>query len=114
MPRRANERWSLDFVSNGLAEGRKFRTLYIVDNFSREALAIVVDFSRSGVRVAGELDRVVSSRGRQAVIVSDNGTKPTSHAVLKWHKIVLYGEIRIDPNKHWIRNPQRAFARESR
>ena len=63
MPGRPDERWSLDFVSDSLAEGRKFRALCIVDDFSREALAIVADFSLSGVRVARELDRLVSPRG---------------------------------------------------
>ena len=91
VPRRANERWSLDFVSDSLAEGRRFRALCIVDDFSREALAIVADFSLSGVRVARELDRLVSWRGRPSVIVSDNGTELTSHAVLKWSQ-----ETRID------------------
>ena len=91
VPSRANERWSLDFVSDSLAEGRRFRALCIVDDFSREALAIVADFSLSGVRVARELDRLVSWRGRPSVIVSDNGTELTSHAVLKWSQ-----ETRID------------------
>ncbi len=91
VPSRPNERWSLDFVSDSLAEGRKFRALCIVDDFSREALAIVADFSLSGVRVVRELDRLVSVRGRPVLIVSDNGTELTSHAVLKWSK-----DTRID------------------
>lgn len=91
VPSRPGERWSLDFVSDSLAEGRKFRALCIVDDFSREALAIVPDFSLSGARVARELQRLVSSRGRPALIVSDNGTELTSHAILKWSQ-----EARID------------------
>ena len=91
VPSRPNERWSLDFVSDSLADGRKFRALCIVDDFSREALALVPDFSLSGVRVVRELDRLISLRGRPIVIVSDNGTELTSHAVLKWSQ-----EARID------------------
>ena len=91
VPSRPGERWSLDFVSDSLAEGRKLRALCIVDDFSREALAIVPDFSLSGVRVARELERLVSSRGRPALIVSDNGTELTSHAILKGSR-----EARID------------------
>ena len=91
VPSSPNERWSLDFVSDRLADGRRFRALCIVDDFSREALAIVPDFSHSGVRVARKLERVVSLRGRPIVIVSDNGTELTRHAVLKWSQ-----EARID------------------
>ena len=91
VPSRPNERWSLDFVSDSLADGRKLRALCIVDDFSREALALVPDFSLSGVRVVRELDRLISLRGRPIVIVSDNGTELTSHAVLKWSQ-----EARMD------------------
>ena len=91
VPSRLDERWSLDFVSDSLADGRRFRALCIVDDFSREALAIVPDFSLSGVRVARELERIIALRSRPALIVSDNGTELTSHAVLKWSQ-----EARID------------------
>ena len=91
VPRRPDERWSLDFVSDSLADGRRFRALCIVDDFSREALAIVPDFSFSGVRVARELERIIALRSRPALIVSDNGTELTRHAVLKWSQ-----EARID------------------
>lgn len=60
-PGRVNERWSLDFVSDTLTDGRRFRALCVVDDFSREALAVVVDVSLSGVRVARELDRLIWS-----------------------------------------------------
>src|SRR3546814_2023744 len=54
LPEAANERWSLDFVSDALADGRRFRALCVVDDFTREALAVVVDTSLSGQRVARE------------------------------------------------------------
>jgi putative transposase len=84
LPQTINQRWSLDFVSDTLADGRRFRILCIVDDFSRECLATVVDTSLSGVRVVRELDRLILERAMPATIVSDNGTELTSVAVLKW------------------------------
>lgn len=84
LPEQANERWSLDFVSDALSDGRRFRTLCVVDDFTREALAVVVDVSLSGVRVARELSRLIAQRGAPKMIVSDNGTELTSHAILRW------------------------------
>jgi putative transposase len=84
LPAAVNRRWSLDFVSDALGDGRRFRILCVVDNFSRECLAAVVDTSLGGVRVVRELERLVSERGTPEVIVSDNGTELTSCAVLRW------------------------------
>jgi putative transposase len=84
LPYGPNQRWSLDFVSDTLSDGRRFRILCVVDDFSREALAVVVDISLSGIRVARELDRLIERRGKPQMIVSDNGTELTSHAILKW------------------------------
>jgi len=84
VPDGPGQRWSLDFVSDALFDGRRFRTLCIVDDFAREALATIVDVSLSGVRVARELDRLIEQRGEPKMIVSDNGTELTSHAILKW------------------------------
>lgn len=86
LPEGPNQRWSLDFVSDALSDGRRFRTLCVVDDFTREALATVVDVSLSGIRVARELSRLIDQRGRPQMIVSDNGTELTSHAILKWVK----------------------------
>jgi putative transposase len=84
LPNAINQRWSLDFVSDALSDGRRFRILCIVDDFSREGLATVVDTSLGGVRVVRELERLVHERGTPGVIVSDNGTELTSCAVLRW------------------------------
>jgi putative transposase len=86
LPQGPNQRWSLDFVSDALACSRKFRVLAVVDDFSRECLALVVDNSLSGVRVARELDRIVERRGSPCMIVSDNGTELTSRAILGWQQ----------------------------
>jgi putative transposase len=84
LPLTINQRWSLDFVSDTLSEGRRFRILCVVDDFSRECLATVVDTSLSGVRVVRELDRLTLERATPKTIVSDNGTELTSVAVLRW------------------------------
>lgn len=79
-PVRANERWSLDFVSDQMSDGRRFRILTVVDDCTRECLALVADTSLSGARVARELNAIVGRRGRPATIVSDNRTEFTSNA----------------------------------
>jgi putative transposase len=84
LPDGPNVRWSLDFVHDQLADGRRFRILAIVDDCTRECLALVADTSISGVRVARELDRLIATRGKPRMIVSDNGTELTSNAVLRW------------------------------
>ena len=79
-----NERWSLDFVHDSLQTGRRIRTLNIVDDFTRECLAIEVDTSLSGGRVARVLDAIGSVRGFPQTIVMDNGTELTSLAMACW------------------------------
>ena len=59
LPNGPNQRWSLDFVSDALTDGRRFRILAVVDDFSRENLVLVADTSLSGHRVARELDRII-------------------------------------------------------
>lgn len=81
---RPNARWSLDFVHDQLANGRRFRILNIVDDVTRECLGAVPDVSISGARVARELAAIVASRGKPKTIVSDNGTELTSNAILTW------------------------------
>ena len=86
IPQGTNQRWSLDFVSDALEDGRRFRVLCVIDDFSRECLATVVDTSLSGARVARELDRVAEARGYPCMVVSDNGTELTSNAILGWQE----------------------------
>ena len=86
IPQGPNQRWSLDFMSDALADGRRLRILNVIDDFSRECLAAVVDTSLSGERVARELDRIAETRGYPCMVVSDNGTELTSNAILKWQE----------------------------
>lgn len=81
VPGRVNERWSMDFVSDQLANGRRFRVLNIVDDFSRECVLQAVDFSISGQRLALELDRLAERRPLPGTIVCDNGPELTSKAM---------------------------------
>jgi putative transposase len=82
--RHRSERWSMDFVSDALGDGRTFRALTIVDDFTRECPAIVVDFSLGGDRVARELDTLGTIHGLPRTIVCDNGSEFTSLALDQW------------------------------
>lgn len=84
VPDSVNQRWSMDFVSDQLANGRCFRILNIVDDFSRECVLQVVDFSIFGERVARELDLV--ERKLPKSIVCDNGPEFTCKAMYFWSK----------------------------
>jgi putative transposase len=84
LPQGPNQRWSLDFLSDAFSDGRRFRILAIVDDFTRECLALVPDTSLPGMRVVRELDALVAARGCPAMCVSDNGTELTGMAILRW------------------------------
>ena len=66
--------------------GRRFRILCVVDDFSRERVGLIADTSISGASVARELTTIIGQRGKPLMIVSDNGTKLTSMAILRWSK----------------------------
>ena len=89
LPESDNQRWSLDFVSDTLVDGCRFRVLCIIDDYTRESLATVVDNSISGRRVARELNRLIEYRGKPEMVVSDNGTELTSNAILSWQQRIL-------------------------
>jgi len=93
IPQWPNERWSLDFVADQFLDGRRMRILIVVDDCTRECLALIPDTSISGIRVARELDRLLAERGKPNTIVSDNGTELTSNAILQWaddHKVAWH------------------------
>lgn len=95
LPLMPNQRWSLDFVSDQLMDGRRFRIMTVVDDCTRECLALIADTSLSGARVARELATLFDTRGKPQTVVSNNGTEFTSNAILKfvddrkfeWHYI---------------------------
>lgn len=79
-----NARWSVDFVHDQFAQGRRFRIFNVIDDVTKECLAAVVDTSISGRRVARELTALIARRGKPGLIVSDHGTEFTSNAMLAW------------------------------
>lgn len=99
LPCKVNERWSLDFVSDSFMDGRRFRMLCIIDDYSRECLALVPDTSIGGERLARELDKLIDYRGKPDTIVSDNGTEMTSNAILRWQQDTNINWHHIAPGK---------------
>ena len=79
VPNQPNERWSLDFVSDAFTDGRRFRVLAVVDDYSRECLALVADTSLSDLRVTRELNGRIARRGKPNTVVSDNGNRTHQH-----------------------------------
>ena len=99
VPGRPGQRWSLDFLSDTFGPARRFRILAVIDDFSRECLALIADTSLPGVRVARELDAVIRLYGKPETIVSDNGTELTSRAMLEWQTGMGVGWHYIEPGK---------------
>ena len=99
MPHGPGERWSMDFVADQLMDGRRFRLLPIVDDFTRECLAIHVDQSISGARVTKVLDSLQVRHGRPTAIVTDNGTEFKSNAMFRWSQKTGVGLRFIEPGK---------------
>ncbi len=79
-----NHTWSMDFMSDSLSYGRRFRVLNIIDDFNREALAIEPDFSLPGERVIKTLDEVIFWRGKPREIRVDNGPEFISKVLQHW------------------------------
>jgi len=79
-----NRRWSMDFVSDRLVDGRWFRVLTVLDQFTRECLLLLADRSVSGEKVAAALERVLSQRGGPRSITVDNGSEFASRAMDAW------------------------------
>jgi putative transposase len=92
-PKRLNEVWSLDFIHDQLSNGQKFRSLTVVDVFSREALAIEVGQKLCGEHVVEVLNRLVRQRGAPRYLFADNGAEFTGHLVDLW---AYHHGVRID------------------
>ena len=86
IPQGANQRWSVDFASDTLSDSRRFRVFCVIDDFTRECLATVVDNSITGKRVAREMDNIAQRRGFPLLVVSENGTEFTSNVMLRWQQ----------------------------
>ena len=99
VPDRPNHRWSLDFVSDQLWTGRRFRALCVVDDCTKECLAIYADYSISGLRLTFLLEALVRSRGPVREIVLDNGPELTSRAMFLWAQTRAVQLRLIQPGK---------------
>jgi putative transposase len=84
VPSAPNQVWSIDFMSDSLTDGRRFRLLNILDDFNRESLAIEVDTSLPSLRVIRELGKLADARGCPATIRCDNGPEFISHKLEEW------------------------------
>ena len=80
----ANQRWSMDFVSERLVDGRWFRILTVVDQYTRECLSTYADRSQTGEKVSEQLNRLITLRGAPESITSDNGSEFTGQAMDLW------------------------------
>lgn len=96
---RPNQRWSMDFVSESLCAGRRFRTLNVVDDHTRECLAIEIDTSLGGERVCRVLDAIILERGVPETITMDNGPEFSGKALDEWAYQRKVGLRFIDPGK---------------
>jgi putative transposase len=87
IPQGPNQRWSLDFASDALCGGRRFRILAIVDDFTRECLALIADISLPGLRVVRELDFLIAVRGCPAMLTSMAILSWSQQRQVEWHYI---------------------------
>jgi len=99
LPSRPGQRWSMDFMSDQLSSGRRIRLFNVIDDFTRECLAMVVDVSINGQRVARELTRLIELYDRPEFIVCDNGTEFTSLVMFDWAQRSGVGLQFIQPGK---------------
>jgi putative transposase len=103
LPKAANEVWTMDYTHDEIASGRKFRTLNLMDGYTRKALRIEVDTSLPGLRVVRVLERLREIHGTPAAIQVDNGTEFTSRVVDQWayqHQVALHFIERGKPTQN--------------
>jgi putative transposase len=94
-----NERWSLDFMHDALASGRRLRVLMVIDDFTRECLATEIERGFSSRRVISILERIAFIRKLPKTLRFDNGAELTSHAMLRWGAERSIDLHFIDPGK---------------
>jgi len=99
LPDAPNKRWSMDFTSDSLYSGRRFRTLNVVDDFSRESVGIEVAFSLPSQRVTRLLERLFWTHGKPEKITCDNGPEFRSKHTQKWAQKAGILLDYIDPGK---------------
>jgi putative transposase len=108
-PSRANEVWAYDFVFDACAGGQMLKCLTVVDEFTRECLAIDVGSSIRSARVIEVLSKLVSVRGAPRYLRSDNGPEFVSRAILAWTIEAKIETALIDPGKPWQNGANESF-----
>lgn len=108
-PTRANEVWAYDFVFDACANGQQLKCLTLVDEYTRECLAIDVAGSIRSGRLIEVLSRVISERGSPKHIRSDNGPEFVSKALLSWAVVNGLDPALIDPGKPWQNGTNESF-----
>jgi putative transposase len=96
---RVNEVWSMDFVSDSLANGRRIKSLTVADDFSHECVDIAVDYGISGQYVTRILDQAAIFRGYPDAVRTDNGPEFTSRAFMAWARKHGIRHILIEPGR---------------
>lgn len=99
VPTYVNEVWSMDFVSDSLANGRRIKSLTVADDFTHECVDIAVDYGISGQYVTRLLDRAAIFRGYPAAVRTDNGPEFTSRAFIAWAQSHGVRHILIQPGR---------------
>ena len=99
VPTAPNHVWSMDFMSDALADGRKIPTFNVIDDYNREGLAIAVDLSLPSARVIRALEQVIEWRGKPAAIRCDNGPELLSGPLIAWANKNRITMLYIQPGK---------------
>lgn len=99
VPKRINQMWSMDFMSDSLTDGRSMRTFNVVDDYNREGLNLDVDLSMPARRVIQSLERLIKWRGKPKAIRCDNGPEYISHALRDWAQASGIDISYIQPGK---------------
>lgn len=104
-----NQVWAYDFVHDACANGQKVKCLTVIDEFTRECLAIDVAGSIRSMRVIEVLARLISKRGAPMFLRSDNGPEFVSRAILAWLAEAKIETALIDPGKPWQNGDNESF-----
>lgn len=99
VPTAINQTWSMDFISDSLADGRSIRTFNVIDDYNREGLSIEVDFSLPADRVIRALERVIEWRGKPESLRCDNGPEYISQKLIDWTNKYRINLLYIQPGK---------------
>ena len=114
VPTAPNQVWSMDFMSDALADGRRIRTFNVIDDYNREGLAIDVDLSLPSARVIRALEQVIEWRGKPAAIRCDNGPELLSGPLIAWANKNRITMLYIQPGKPMQNAYNERFSRIAR